>query len=62
MINQQHDQYCDNRLPCGICKLTNSQCPKMFFSNFDFSKVTCTNAPSSVCTDSVTYATTEVSK
>ena len=35
MVNQNatatrpmHEDYCYNRLPCGICRLTNSQCPK----------------------------------
>ena len=28
MLNQMYEQYCANRLPCGICRLTNSQCPK----------------------------------
>lgn len=28
MLNQMYEQYCYNRLPCGICRLTNSQCPK----------------------------------
>ena len=28
MINQMYEDYCSNRLPCGICRLTNSQCPK----------------------------------
>lgn len=32
MLNQMYEQYCANRLPCGICRLTNSQCPKMFWS------------------------------
>lgn len=22
------DQYCAYRLPCGLCRLTNTQCPK----------------------------------
>lgn len=26
--NQMLEEYCYNRLPCGICRLTNSQCPK----------------------------------
>ena len=30
MLNQMYEQYCANRLPCGICRLTNSQCPKIF--------------------------------
>lgn len=29
MLNQMYEQYCANRLPCGICRLTNSQCPKV---------------------------------
>lgn len=29
MLNSQmYEEYCYNRLPCGICRLTNSQCPK----------------------------------
>lgn len=28
MLNQMYEDYCYNRLPCGICRLTNSQCPK----------------------------------
>lgn len=28
MLNQMYEDYCCNRLPCGICRLTNSQCPK----------------------------------
>ena len=30
MLNQMYEQYCANRLPCGICRLTNSQCPKVY--------------------------------
>ena len=29
MLNQMYEDYCYNRLPCGICRLTNSQCPKI---------------------------------
>ena len=28
MLNQMYEQYCANRLPCGICRLTNEACPK----------------------------------
>ena len=28
MLNQLYEDYCVNRLPCGICRLTNSMCPK----------------------------------
>ena len=30
MLDQEYSLYCSNRLPCGICRLTNSQCPKCF--------------------------------
>ena len=29
MLNQLYEDYCYYRLPCGICILTNSQCPKI---------------------------------
>ena len=56
MLNQMYEQYCANRLPCGICKLTNSQCPKCGVT-FDFSKITCTS-PTAINPnkDSVTYS------
>ena len=59
MLNQMYEEYCANRLPCGICRLTNSQCPKCGLTpTFDFSKVTCTGAPSiNTVKDSVTYST-----
>ncbi len=29
MLNQLYEDYCANRLPCGICRLMNAICPKM---------------------------------
>lgn len=29
-----NNTYCAHRLPCGICSLTNSQCPKAVYLNF----------------------------
>lgn len=29
MVTVTDYNYCSNRLPCGICRLTNSQCPKV---------------------------------
>lgn len=29
MIMTSEYNYCSNRLPCGVCRLTNSQCPKV---------------------------------
>lgn len=29
MLNQLYEDYCVNRLPCGICRLMNAICPKM---------------------------------
>lgn len=63
MLNQMYEDYCANRLPCGICRLTNMACPKCGVTitttpTFDFSKVTCTGAPSTnTVKDSVTYST-----
>ena len=42
MLNQMYEQYCANRLPCGICKLTNSQCPKAGIT-INWAEVTCTS-------------------
>ena len=42
MLNQMYEQYCANRLPCGICKLTNSQCPKVCGITVNWAEVTCT--------------------
>ena len=62
MLNQMYEQYCANRLPCGICRLTNSQCPKCGVTinttpTFDFCKVMCTSAPAvNPNKDSVTYS------
>lgn len=56
MLNQMYEQYCANRLPCGICRLTNEACPKCGVTittttpTFDFSKVTCAPA---TATDSI---------
>ena len=49
MLNQTYEQYCANRLPCGICRLTNSQCPKCGVTinttpTFDFCKVMCNSS------------------
>lgn len=64
MLSQMYEQYCANRLPCGICRLTNMACPKCGVTittttpTFDFSKVTCTSAPATnPDKDSITYST-----
>ena len=63
MLDQMYEQYCANRLPCGICRLTNMACPKCGITitttpTFDFSKVTCTGEPAkNMDKDSVTYST-----
>ena len=41
MLNQLYEQYCANRLPCGICRLTNSMCPKCP-ATIDITTCTCT--------------------
>lgn len=28
MLNQLYEDYCVNRLPCGICRLMNAICPR----------------------------------
>lgn len=50
MLNQMYEQYCANRLPCGVCRLTNTQCPKMFGSI----TVTCNPCGDAVPTTSTT--------
>ena len=53
MLDQMHEQYCANRLPCGICRLTNSQCPK-YFGGVDITwnnKVTNTTVDNSIHTN-----------
>ena len=63
MLNQMYEQYCVDRLPCGICRLMNTACPKCGVTinttpTFDFSKVTCTSAPATnPDKDSITYST-----
>lgn len=62
MLDQMYEDYCYNRLPCGICRLTNSQCPKCvgtivnWLSDSD-SVTTATNK----CTAKLGDVTTEVS-
>ena len=47
---------CANRLPCGICRLTNCQCPK---SGWGYGiRYTNTESPYINCTD-ITFNTTE---
>ena len=64
MLNQIYEYYCANMLPCGICRLTNSQCPKEMYK----SKITCNPCGDTVSTTSptiitsTTYATQEESK
>lgn len=65
MLNHMYEQYCANRLPCGICRLTNMACPKCGVTittttpTFDFSKVTCTTATDSIKSKgAITYSTT----
>ena len=43
--NQMYEEYCYNRLPCGICRLTNSQCPKCAGTNVNWN-----NAPADITT------------
>ena len=45
MLNQMYEQYCASRLPCGICRLTNSQCPKACGIAGNWAEVTCTRIP-----------------
>lgn len=67
MLNQMYEQYCANRLPCGICRLTNMVCPKCGVTittttpttTIDFSKVTCAPATDSIKPQvDITYSTT----
>ena len=64
MFNQMYEDYCYNRLPCGICRLTNSQCPKEVCKT----SITCNPCGDAVpttsptITTSTTYATQEESK
>lgn len=46
--NQMYEEYCYNRLPCGICRLTNSQCPKCAGTAINWHN----------CHDDITTATT----
>ena len=55
--NQIYEQYCSNRLPCGICRLTNSQCPKTCGITIDWSKVTCTANSAGTTADTKTVYT-----
>jgi hypothetical protein len=40
-----YEEYCYNRLPCGICRLTNSQCPKFAGTTINWN-----NGPDSITT------------
>ena len=70
MLNQMYEDYCYNRLPCGICRLTNSQCPKcvgttVTWCNSSDSVTTATNLkdskiPSAKYTTKLGDVTTEV--
>lgn len=42
--NQMFEEYCYNRLPCGICRLTNSQCPKCAGTTINWSNDITTDA------------------
>lgn len=50
--NQMYEEYCYNRLPCGICRLTNSQCPKCAGTNINWS-----NGTDDITTSSAKYTT-----
>lgn len=65
MLDQMYKDYCYNRLPCGICRLTNSQCPKCIGTTVNwcnssddgtYSVTTATNK----CTTKLGDVTTEV--
>ena len=70
MLNQMYEDYCCNRLPCGICRLTNSQCPKCVVTTVNWcngsdSVTTATNLkdskiPSAKYTTKLGDVTTEV--
>lgn len=45
-INQQY-QYCGQRLPCGICRMTNMQCP-MQVQRYEVTCSTQTGVPTGV--------------
>lgn len=53
MLKQMYEDYCANRLPCGICRLTNTQCPKIFGP---ITTVTCNSCGDAVPTTSATSA------
>lgn len=50
MVQFYDHEYCCHRLPCGVCRLTNTQCPKMFGSI----TVTCNPCGDAVPTTSAT--------
>ena len=54
MLNQMYEQYCVNRLPCGICRLTNSQCPKVGIT-VNLATVTCTHTSGTTANARSTY-------
>ena len=63
MLNQMYEDYCANRLPCGICRLTNSQCPKEVYKTPITCNPCCDTVPTtSPIITSTTYATREESK
>ena len=51
MVQFYDHEYCCHRLPCGVCRLTNTQCPKMFGS---ITTVTCNPCGDAVPTTSTT--------
>ena len=62
MLSQMYEDYCYNRLPCGICRLTNSQCPKCAVTTVNWCDgpdggTGTTNHPNNNGTYSVTTAT-----
>ena len=51
--------YCASRLPCGICRLTNTDCPKLYFST-TITCNPCSGETDSVMTTSTTWGTTKM--
>lgn len=59
MLNQMYEQYCANRLPCGICRLTSSQCLKASCGiTINWAEATYTSQKTTPCTFTNTTGTT----
>lgn len=59
-LNKFFQQYeeCFNRLPCGICRLTNMPCPKI--TNYEPNRITCNHIGDPVDTKTTNHITSEV--